>query len=450
MFAPAGASVGDWQGSVLAPGSLRALRAGLACIGGSAVSVAGTTVTAVGATVVSAGLAGNAGAARAPCALSGGAALSAASAGGTVMSIAVSVVIDVPGGARALGAASTALTNSAVGAAVLALSTMTNASAGGGGCPFSAQMVALLYETSATGASVQPLVVVGTDGSTYAVSAGDVATLAAAAAAATATPSPAPATAAGAASTSIAAVAGGAAAAAALLGAAVGIAFAVVVARRRRASRSKLTGSKPSLVTGHDGDAEAFALKSPMSKPSNSAAAPSFRAVNVQGGAKHAGKQAAADGGDAAAQAAAVASPPGPSAAPEAAAEAAAVDGPLPAGWEEAWSNRRQATYYRSAADGSTTWVRPTLPAGWSAEDDGQGNTYYVNGLTSAKQWETPTAAATADAAPAAAAAADGALPAGWTAMVDEASGATYYMPDDGGESVWEMPTAPTAGHGSG
>jgi hypothetical protein len=207
LFAPASAAVGDWQGALLASASLRALRAGLACIGGTAVAVAGTTVTAVGATAVSAGLAGNSGVARAPCAVSGGAALAAADGAGTAMSIAVSVAISVPGGARALSAASAALDNRDVGAAVLALSTMTNSTAPGGGCPFSSQMVALMSEVSATGASVQPLVLVGADAKPYVVSAVDVANLAAAAAAATITPSPVPA---GAASVNVAAVAGGA------------------------------------------------------------------------------------------------------------------------------------------------------------------------------------------------------------------------------------------------
>ncbi len=488
MFAPAAAAVGDWQGALLAPASLRALRAGLACIGGSAVAVAGTAVTAVGAASVSAGVAGNAGTARAPCALTGGMALAAFGAGGTVMSVAVSVAISAPSGARALSAESAALRNPAVGATVLALSKMTNATASGDS-PFSSQMVAVLSEVAATGASVQPLVLVGTDASTYTVSLGDVAALeaaAAAAAAATATASP-PAAAATASSANVAAIAGGAAAAAALAGAAVAIAGAVVLARRRRASRSKLTGVKPALVTGDaGGDADAdFALKSPMKQqPGNSAAAPSFRAVDVHGTAKPAAKQATADGakpeakqaaadgasvnaravaeatlpGLSAAPAAAAATPAAAAAAPAAAAAApaaAAAGGaavapdevPLPAGWEEAYSARRQAAYYRNIADGSTVWERPTLPAGWSSEDDGQGNTYYVNNLSSAKQWEVPTAAATADAAPVAA---DGGLPAGWTAAVDEASGATYYTPDDGSEAVWELPTAPTAGHGSG
>lgn len=79
------------------------------------------------------------------------------------------------------------------------------------------------------------------------------------------------------------------------------------------------------------------------------------------------------------------------------------------------------------------------LPPGWSAYQDGDGDTYYghEDGRT---QWDRPVAEAGAEApAPAPEPAAEDALPAGWTAYQD-GDGDTYYGHEDG-RTQWDKPT---------
>ena len=74
------------------------------------------------------------------------------------------------------------------------------------------------------------------------------------------------------------------------------------------------------------------------------------------------------------------------------------------------------------------------LPGGWvAATDPASGATYYVHPPTGRTQWEAPTAPA----APA--------LPAGWVATTDPATGATYYANPATGESSWERPAEKVA-----
>lgn len=98
----------------------------------------------------------------------------------------------------------------------------------------------------------------------------------------------------------------------------------------------------------------------------------------------------------------------------------------------------------RRASTGETAWEPPSadaaesaaggLPAGWTAMQDEDGDTYYINDETGETQWEPPTA----DGEEASEAAGD--LPAGWTAMQDD-DGDTYYINDETGETQWEPPT---------
>ena len=76
------------------------------------------------------------------------------------------------------------------------------------------------------------------------------------------------------------------------------------------------------------------------------------------------------------------------------------------------------------------------LPAGWQAVvDEASGRTYYVgdDGQTS---WTQPTVEVRAGGTPA--------LPAGWRAAVDQASGRTYYVGDDG-QTSWTPPSVEAA-----
>ena len=63
---------------------------------------------------------------------------------------------------------------------------------------------------------------------------------------------------------------------------------------------------------------------------------------------------------------------------------------------------------------------KPKLPAGWTAEADADGKTYYHNTETGVTQWEEP-------------------LPDGWAAQQDE-SGNTFYVCARRGSSQWEHP----------
>jgi hypothetical protein len=95
-----------------------------------------------------------------------------------------------------------------------------------------------------------------------------------------------------------------------------------------------------------------------------------------------------------------------------------------------------------------TTASSGALPAGWSvAKDPASGKEYYYHATTKQTTWVKPTAepAASAEAPAAAPAAApattSGALPAGWTAATDPASGKQYYYHATTKQTTWEKPT---------
>ena len=70
-----------------------------------------------------------------------------------------------------------------------------------------------------------------------------------------------------------------------------------------------------------------------------------------------------------------------------------------------------------------------SLPAGWVAVQDEDGDTFYWNEKTDENTWTRPTAPA---------------LPAGWVAVQDE-DGDTYYWNKKTDENTWTRPTSPAA-----
>ncbi len=104
--------------------------------------------------------------------------------------------------------------------------------------------------------------------------------------------------------------------------------------------------------------------------------------------------------------------------------------------------------------------TQQTLPGGWHTQvSTSTGQTYYVNSVTLASQYEFPTAPTpeylaentSSDASSAAGNAAGSAasnataLPAGWITQVSRSSGDTYYVNEVTGESQFEVPTAPAS-----
>jgi len=87
------------------------------------------------------------------------------------------------------------------------------------------------------------------------------------------------------------------------------------------------------------------------------------------------------------------------------------------------------------------------LPPGWgSAVDPASGRTYYVNSATGATSWEPPLAAPGSEKQPGPPGPPGppgaGSLPAGWTASTDPASGQTYYVNSITGATQWEAPAS--------
>jgi len=87
----------------------------------------------------------------------------------------------------------------------------------------------------------------------------------------------------------------------------------------------------------------------------------------------------------------------------------------------------------------------PALPPGWeSAPDPASGKPYYFNRATGETSWTPPAAAPAAAPAPAPVApvAAAPALPPGWEAAPDPATGKQYYFNRATGETSWTPPAA--------
>ena len=153
----------------------------------------------------------------------------------------------------------------------------------------------------------------------------------------------------------------------------------------------------------------------------------------------------------------------------------AAVRGePANGGWTEHWSDMHSQTYWHRASTNETTWERPaelgpdpnhasiemmrttrhraaptdeeltaaslSLPPGWSAHvNDATGATYYHNRATGETQWTLPATATDDELA------ASLSLPPGWSAHVNDATGKTYYHNRATGETSWERPQAAKA-----
>ncbi|CAM9261639.1 unnamed protein product [Pylaiella littoralis] len=174
-------------------------------------------------------------------------------------------------------------------------------------------------------------------------------------------------------------------------------------------------------------------------------------------------------------------------------------EGPLPPGWS-AKTTSSGKMYYENHDTKSTTWERPTVPAGhvsgpsygrassggaspfssvggssvggeeaplppgWSAKTTSSGAMYYENHITKSTTWKRPAAPATPAAAPShdhsssswgSANASGGGggggvggqeapLPPGWSAK-QTASGRTYYENHNTKATSWERPTAPVS-----
>jgi len=97
-----------------------------------------------------------------------------------------------------------------------------------------------------------------------------------------------------------------------------------------------------------------------------------------------------------------------------------------------------------AAASSAAAAATPALPAGWAAQRDAaSGHTYYFNASTGASQWHAPAPQLAAAPPPPPPAAGTG-LPPGWVAGRDPASGAVYYANPSTGATQWEPPQAPT------
>lgn len=83
----------------------------------------------------------------------------------------------------------------------------------------------------------------------------------------------------------------------------------------------------------------------------------------------------------------------------------------------------------------------------WSAHEDGNGNTYYVNDSTGESAWELPdstAAIATQGAVALVSSSGEVGLSPSWS-VHDDGNGNTYYVNDSTGESAWELPKTTTA-----
>ena len=85
------------------------------------------------------------------------------------------------------------------------------------------------------------------------------------------------------------------------------------------------------------------------------------------------------------------------------------------------------------------------LPPDWTeANDPSSGRAYYVNAKTGETTWERPLAGPKAPvmaALPPPGPPGGGAMPPGWSAQVDPASGRTYYVNAVTGATSWEFPS---------
>jgi hypothetical protein len=100
-----------------------------------------------------------------------------------------------------------------------------------------------------------------------------------------------------------------------------------------------------------------------------------------------------------------------------------------------------RTTRHRAApTDEELTAASLSLPPGWSAHvNDATGATYYHNRATGETQWTLPATATDDELA------ASLSLPPGWSAHVNDATGATYYHNSATGETSWERPQAAKA-----
>jgi len=95
-------------------------------------------------------------------------------------------------------------------------------------------------------------------------------------------------------------------------------------------------------------------------------------------------------------------------------------------------------TYGVAGAGGAPPGGPAALPPGWTAAvDPASGRTYYSNTMTNETTWELPTAGP----APPPGGPPGGMLPPGWSEARDEASGRVYYINNTTGASTWEKPT---------
>jgi len=122
----------------------------------------------------------------------------------------------------------------------------------------------------------------------------------------------------------------------------------------------------------------------------------------------------------------------------------------LPAGWLAKEDKNSGKTYYVNTVSKTTTWQKPTkpagenqadlptdLPEGWFAKFDNKTKrVYYINSVTKKTQWTKPANGADAD----------GPLPDGWLAKKDpNKDGKTYYVNKELQKTQWNRPTETTA-----
>jgi len=138
----------------------------------------------------------------------------------------------------------------------------------------------------------------------------------------------------------------------------------------------------------------------------------------------------------------------------------------LPAGWLAKEDKNSGKTYYVNTVSKTTTWQKPTkpagenqadlptdLPEGWFAKFDNKTKrVYYINSVTKKTQWTKPAnRKQSRDMMDSAwnqkeGADADGPLPDGWLAKKDpNKDGKTYYVNKELQKTQWNRPTETTA-----
>jgi len=103
-------------------------------------------------------------------------------------------------------------------------------------------------------------------------------------------------------------------------------------------------------------------------------------------------------------------------------------------------------TLFQARSRTGASGPAPALPAGWSAAvDPASGREYYVHAPTGRTCWELPDPQALTESnAPATSAPVSNApaLPSGWTLLLDPATGQPYYVNESTGATQWERPDA--------